>query len=364
MSLTEQQISTITATERVCSSISLISASTAVLTFLSRSDFRKPINRLIFYALLGNIMLNVATLISYSAIQHGTGSPLCQFQAFLVQWFFPADALWALCIACNVYLIVFCRYNAKQLRRLEWKYALLCYFLPFIPAFILLFIQTPDRGRVYGSATFECWISPSWNPLRIAVLFGPVWLIIIVIFTIYSRLGLYIYFQSKLLRGFRFAGDWTANSSSTENYVIRTTPSPYQDHIQADESDIVGQRTVSGRLSNPQMGISEISRVRSDLNMATWAYLRYAFLFFIALLVTWVCCSFCTIPFILLTDDVSQVAPSVNRLRTLVDPQYVSFGLNYANAFVIPLQGLWNSVIYLTISRREFKSEFKALLGQ
>ena len=151
MSLSEGQLLAISVAERICSAVSLLSAGAAVLTFLTWKAFRTPINRLIFYALCGNIVLNIATLISKSGLEHGVGSPLCFFQAFLLQWLFPADALWALCIAWNVYLRFFYRYDSKQLRRLEWKYVLFCYALPFIPALTLLFIRTPSRGRVYGS---------------------------------------------------------------------------------------------------------------------------------------------------------------------------------------------------------------------
>lgn len=64
----------------------------------------------------------------------------------------PADALWAFAMACNVYLTFFRKYDSEQLRRLEWKYVVCCYGLPFIPAFTYFFIETKDRGKVYGSA--------------------------------------------------------------------------------------------------------------------------------------------------------------------------------------------------------------------
>jgi hypothetical protein len=67
--------------------------------------------------------------------------------------FMPADALWTLAMACNVYLTFFKKYNAQQLRALEWKYMIFCYGVPFIPAFTYFFIQTPGRGKVYGSAS-------------------------------------------------------------------------------------------------------------------------------------------------------------------------------------------------------------------
>jgi hypothetical protein len=86
MSLSEGQLFAISVAERV-SAVSLISAGSASLTFLWKKAFRKPINRLIFYALCGNVILNIATLISQSVIQHGGASTLCSFQAFLLQWF-------------------------------------------------------------------------------------------------------------------------------------------------------------------------------------------------------------------------------------------------------------------------------------
>lgn len=171
MTLTEEQISAISATERVCSTISLIGTFIIVATFIASPAFRKPINRLVFYASWGNMMANIATIISANGIHQGVDSSLCQFQGFLIQWsvtrfekenspslstnnhrFMPADALWTFAMACNVYLTFFHKYNSEQLRKLEWKYVLCCYGSPFIPAFAYFFIQTQARGRIYGSA--------------------------------------------------------------------------------------------------------------------------------------------------------------------------------------------------------------------
>ena len=67
----------------------------------------------------------------------------------------PADSLWTLAMACNVFLTFFRRYSASQLRALEWKYALLCYGIPFIPAIVFVFTQTEARGRIFGSALYS-----------------------------------------------------------------------------------------------------------------------------------------------------------------------------------------------------------------
>ncbi|KAB5543034.1 hypothetical protein GE09DRAFT_1205390 [Coniochaeta sp. 2T2.1] len=323
MSLTEKQLYIVSVSERTCSAISLLSTGAVTVTYLSRKEFRKPINRLIVRAALANIMVNVATFIGRTGLDRGKNSPLCQFQGLLVQWFLPADALWALCIAFNVYLMFLHKYTSAELQRLEWRYMLFCYMLPFIPAITLLFLQTSDRGKVYGPALFQCWISLPWNALRIALLFAPVWLILLVIFAIYCRVGVYIYLEVKQIRRLGVTTtDWVENIDE----LVDTT------------SIEEGQEpNAPGNPISTYSDVGELVRGQSIIRMGAWAYLGYAFLFYIALLVTW-------------------VPPSVNRVTTFIHPEFISFGLNFATAFVISLQGFWNCIIYFTITRKELKA--------
>lgn len=129
-----------------------------------------------------------------------------------------------------------------------------------------------------------------WDSLRIALLYGPVWLIIIVTFVIYARIGLYIYYHLKQLRGLGMTTDWSedinriAETSATEGYEMRCAPSSqHQGH--ALRQQIPSEHPVN-------MRARPLHRVGSDSNVAAWAYARYSFLFFIALLVTWVSCLF------------------------------------------------------------------------
>lgn len=66
--------------------------------------------------------------------------------------FVPADALWNLAMAINVYLTLFKKYNAQQLKALEWKYHLMAYGAPFVIAFVFIFVETKERGKMYGPA--------------------------------------------------------------------------------------------------------------------------------------------------------------------------------------------------------------------
>lgn len=94
-------------------------------------------------------------------------------------------------------------------------------------------------------------------------------------------------------------------------------------------------------------------KVKSE-NSASWIYTKYAILFFVALLATWV-----RPPLPLETTGShwkSQVPSTANRVYTLIRPDDFCFGLNYVSSFVLPLQGFWNSLIYVSISWPAFKA--------
>lgn len=74
----------ISVVERCCSVFSLLGCIFIIGTFCLDRAFRKPINRLVFYASFGNLMTNVATLMARSFIDN-VDSAGCQFQAFLIQ---------------------------------------------------------------------------------------------------------------------------------------------------------------------------------------------------------------------------------------------------------------------------------------
>lgn len=65
----------------------------------------------------------------------------------------PADVFWTTAMALDVYLIVFRRYDAEALRKLELKYFGVITTLVFIPAIAFLFVHTEEKGPMYGSVT-------------------------------------------------------------------------------------------------------------------------------------------------------------------------------------------------------------------
>lgn len=349
-----------------------------MLTFASSPRFRKPINRLIFYASWGNALCNIATLMSQSGVRAGRDSHLCQFQSFLIQMFLPADALWNLCMAINVYLTLFKKYNARQLKALEWKYHILCYALPLIVAVVCLSIDVSPRGKIYGPASLWCWISIEWVALRIALVYGPAWVAIFTSFTLYAIAGHEIFKKRRQLRAFNSAPHHAVaienpftSFKTTEvriTHELATLPNElekndmfiygYQRHLQPPKSyDQYSVNITSAPLS-PNLDVSTTdvpptpgsaatvtyrnNRAAMEANTAAWGYTKVALLFFVSLLITW-------------------VPSSINRVYSLIHPDLISVPFTYASAVVLPLMGFWNSVIYITTSWSACKDLFFTL---
>ena len=233
--LTPDQLNDVVVIERVCSTLSCIGCLFIIISFLTFKPFRqRAINRLVLYASIGNTFTNIATFISRSALSNPT-SPLCQFQGFLIQMyvilfsdntnlanslrFMSADAYWTCAMPCNVWLTFYHRFTAEDLRRIERWYFLVCYGIPFIPAFAFIWISDSAGKRIYGDAVLWCWVTAEYNYLRMALFYGPVWyahlfpycscnahwcrVSVVLTLAIYIVAGKKIYKDQKLLRSTR-----------------------------------------------------------------------------------------------------------------------------------------------------------------
>ncbi|KAK7556679.1 hypothetical protein IWX50DRAFT_653213 [Phyllosticta citricarpa] len=246
--MTPDQEYVIEVVERVMSSISLASTLFIILTFTAFPMFRKPINRLVVYASVGNVLVNIATIISVSAIPGRGGSDeLCRFQGFFIQMFMPADSLWTLCMALNVYLTFFHNYNAEDLRNLEVTYAICCYGIPFIPSLIYLILDLSADKGIYGPAVLWCWVSSNHEWMRIAFFYVPVWVVIAITLLIYASTGKVICRQRSALRAFAdnsnpapiIENPFTTINSNVVTRVteIQVTSESIQDSAEGDRSE-------------------------------------------------------------------------------------------------------------------------------
>ncbi|KAI6093098.1 family A G protein-coupled receptor-like protein [Hypoxylon rubiginosum] len=369
--LTSGQLEAISIIERIGSVCSLLGCVFVILTFIFSKAFRKPINRLVFYASFGNMMTNVGTLMSREYVTQ-LDSFACQFQGFLIQMFMPADAFWTLAMAFNVYLTFYHKFDAARLRKMEIWYLLICYGIPFVPALTYVFVTTESEGRMYGNATLWCWVSSSWDIFRIATFYGPVWVVILVTMFIYLRTGGEIYRKRKQLRSFGASSSAHDPEALTmdDPYSVKTTEVTISSESAeeggsgidlaplgrfATQKKTAYSVTISSDTKGPTKsqqadfslpiqsnvpptpstararGRVQKRRANYEANNAAWSYSKCAFLFFTALLVTW-------------------IPSSANRVYGVVNANDISAPLEIMSAIVLPLQGFWNTCIYMATS--------------
>jgi hypothetical protein len=184
-----------------------------------------------------------------------------------------------------------------------------------------------------------CWISIEWDVLRVALGYGPVWLLIIATFAIYISAGrVMLQWRRQLLKYTEnHQNDISIHSpihpsspkivKTVEIHVVRepaqVSSSPRPPSFDSSQASASPSKYYDG---HPRRSIPS-----SDANRAAINYCKCALLFFVAMLVTW-------------------VPSTLNRLVTLVHPNDPIFGLNYASGLVLPLQGFWNATIYIFTS--------------
>jgi len=83
-----EEMDVVKVVELTVSPISFLGSLFVLISFLTcQSLNQKSVNRLIFYASIGNMISNVATFISVYGLKAGVTSGLCQTQGFLIQWY-------------------------------------------------------------------------------------------------------------------------------------------------------------------------------------------------------------------------------------------------------------------------------------
>lgn len=115
--------------------------------------------------------------------------------------------------------------------------------------------------------------------------------------------------------------------------------SPMSPHQTNSTIAVIPGRAITD--TSKRMTSEKVRRDRQKLavyeaNNAAWSYTKCALLFFTALLITW-------------------VPSTANRVYSVVHQKQIILGLEYASAFVLPLQGFWNGLIYIFTTRTACK---------
>lgn len=393
--LTPDQINIIVAFERAGASLSITGVLLIFIAFIAFKRLRTVPNTFIVFASFSNLGASVACLIGYTGIHAGPTSALCQAQAFMFELFMQSDPWWSFAMAVNVYMVFFFAANPKNFLNYWWAYFFVCYGIPFIPAMWLLLARGDDKGQVYGNATIWCWIDKDWSNLRIYTYYLPIWVCILLSTCIYVAVGYYVFKQRNQLRnlslrnptkdppGTRDSGEkklfsnaavmgsiatevtqtTTVHRTTTQASALRAPPRTTINWFEgpSEESSYVDfgcERTPS---SNPFHTVTRITAepapkkspmARARKGYARWcskfnnmdpvklAYLRTSFVFAISVLVTW-------------------TPSSINRVHDLINQSEVSFGLNLTAGIVLPLQGVWNTVIFFSTSSVALRDELR-----
>ncbi|KFZ11402.1 hypothetical protein V501_04782 [Pseudogymnoascus sp. VKM F-4519 (FW-2642)] len=195
----------------------------------------------------------------------------------------------------------------------------------------------------WTSRKLWCWITVEWNAFRIAVFYGPVWVVLLATMTIYVFIGRVVYANRKRLRELSGSASATGEpfpnpnaeplaSKTTEVHITTSALPSRPNNRPFDNHGLVGIAPYVVEIGSSRAYLpKEQGQTHSIANRAAWAYLKCAMMFFLALLITW-------------------VPATINRLATLADPNLVSFPLNFIEALFHPLQGFWNAIIYITTS--------------
>jgi hypothetical protein len=189
-----------------------------------------------------------------------------------------------------------------------------------------------------------CWYDTNYLLERLYAYYIPIWVVVFFSIVIYVLVGIKIHRNKVLLRSFQ--------QSLTPNTCSRT----FSHHVTYESA-----RDTNTNLYNASVTISAGSNPRrcavlhsmlstfrhifqdngqmSPSDRTTMAYSRVAFLFFASNVSIW-------------------VPASINRVYSVYHPATPSFALNVMAAIVLPLQGLWNCIIYLVVNKATFREIF------
>ncbi|PHH92790.1 hypothetical protein CDD83_4949 [Cordyceps sp. RAO-2017] len=380
---TKRQNGILVTLERVGGSISLIALMFIFIAYALFRPVRNVQNTFIVFASVSNVGASIASIIALDGLHAGKSTALCQTQSFLFEMFMQSDPWWSLAMAINVFLVFYFRTSPDSFRRWWWLYCLICYGGPFVIALALLFVKNQQRGSVYGQATIWCWVDVKWDSIRIYTYYMLIWICIVGSFVCYILVGYHVFRTRNQLHSFsasrsREAGPYERAAAcheaardegcygtvTTEVHIIHSSAStacqpvlePKPAHLSRDRQASFNASPAPDRHGAPAQYYSTVTSaaprrarlmspldklVRSIRRAASRfviddpvkrAYLRTSLLFALSVLVTW-------------------IPSSLNRINSWLNSAS-PYEFHVATAAVLPLQGLWNFLIFFVTSWR------------
>ncbi|KAM5349774.1 hypothetical protein ACJ41O_006279 [Fusarium nematophilum] len=369
--LTDTQ--TLALLERLGGSISLVAVLFIFITYAVVVPIRNPRNTFIMFASIANLGASIACIIARDGIYpSGRGIVLTRDGSNRVCLrFMQSDAWWSFGMSFNTFRVVSGRTNPNSFNKS--LYSLVCFGGPFATAFPLFFISTPSRGPVYGETFVWCWIRDEWADIRVFTSYIFVWACIIASVVLNSIVGYRIFRTRNEIRNFsnshsqqsggdeQLSGPPTRPKLRGSAYPIVVTevsithapasmmakPSPTFTNSTMRSSGTSAHEQMnrySSIITSPNAGeqVPKIPRILKATKRVVAkfrlqdpvkrAYLRTTFLFTLSVLVSW-------------------IPASINRIHSMQGSQ-VPYPYQVTMVAVMPLQGLWNAIIFFVTSRK------------
>lgn len=188
----KHQRKTILALQRTFSALSLVGCIFIVVLIWLFKTYKYFVQRLILFLTISAAFQSFSFILG-DLYENDT---MCQFQAFIMQYFGWATLLWVLCITINIILVV--RGVANTEKYEKW-YHLICWLLS------VFWSSLPFIGKKYGPACVWCWIKQDATALRFGTWYVPIFLVIL--FLVFA----YVYIVLKVfVRNGRWSGTYNA----------------------------------------------------------------------------------------------------------------------------------------------------------
>ncbi|CVK94557.1 related to G protein coupled receptor like protein [Fusarium mangiferae] len=256
-------------------------------------------------------------------------------------------------MSVNTFRIVFFQSNPHTFNK--WLYSLICFGGPFISGFTLFFISTPARGPVYGATTTWCWIRESWVSIRLFTSYLFVWICIATSIVLNTAVGFRLFRARNKARGILNS---RIQTTVTDHQTVTETNTD-TDFQGSEDAPVTAVRDTQKSTPNattvdpipPNQKQQSSSSIPSSTKSKFWlkdpikrAYLFTTFMFTLSVLVTW-------------------VPASITRIHSLLNRD-VPYSYQVAIAAVMPLQGLWNALIFFTTSRGVIRDSMRNKWGR
>ncbi|KAJ3048555.1 hypothetical protein HK097_010439 [Rhizophlyctis rosea] len=302
----EHQLFVIPLAGRVTSILSVIGTISLIIAYTFFPRTRKTGSRPVIFMCLSSCLAATATTFGRLFI-HLDSRPLCTLQAFTFQTFYLAGVCWSGAVAISLILVVRFRVDPSDLGRYERWYHLACWGIPGTISIVYLTAwKMFGRGRVFGDATFWCWITDAYPELRVYVFFIPMWVIFLFNISTYSYVGITLWRTKKRLAQAAHGSDYySSNTSSVNVSTVSYPPS---------------QNTQSGASASAQ-------KTKTKWDQTVRRYVQRTAIYLIAFIITW-------------------TPGTVNRIQNLLYPSDPWYWLFVVHAIFLPGGGFIESIIY------------------